>query len=94
MCPTILYIDGEIGTEEGAEPTVDAVGVIGELRRMVAFRIGLLGHDKHTLGAELDAEPASLASFFDNMYDAMRDLDAVSIQWLSPICHYPTSILH
>jgi hypothetical protein len=39
----------------------------------------MLGHDKYTLGAKLDAESASLASFLDDMYDAVRHLDSVSI---------------
>jgi hypothetical protein len=46
---------------------------------MVALGVGALRHDKHFLGAELDAESTSFASFFDDMNDAVWYLDAVSI---------------
>jgi hypothetical protein len=87
MRAPILDIDGEIGAEQGAESAVDAFGVINEFGRMVAFRIGALGHDQHTLGAELDTEAASLASFLNDVDNAVRHLDAVSIQGLSPVGH-------
>jgi hypothetical protein len=89
----VFYIDGKVGAQESTQPTVDAVGVIGKLRGMVAFRIGAFGHDQHTLRAELDAESASFASFLDDVNNAMGYLDAVPIQGLSPIRHIPPSIL-
>jgi hypothetical protein len=36
----VLYIDGKIGTEEGAQSAVDTVGIIDEFRRVIAFGIG------------------------------------------------------
>jgi hypothetical protein len=53
----------------------------------------MLGHDEDVLGTELDTEAASLAPFFNDVYDAVRDLDAVSIQWLSPVGHVRSSLL-
>jgi hypothetical protein len=90
----ILHIDGKVGAQESTQPAVDAFGVIGKLRGMVAFGIGALGHDQHTLWAELDAESASFASLLDDVNNAMGYLDTVPIQGLSPIGHIPPSILH
>jgi hypothetical protein len=61
---------------------------------MVALCVGALGHHKHMLGAELDAEAASFAPLLDDVHDAVRDLDAISIKGLSPISHGSSSILH
>ena len=61
---------------------------------MVALCVGALGHDKHMLGAELDAVAASFAPLFDDVHDAVRYLDAISIKGLSPISHGSSSILH
>jgi hypothetical protein len=54
----------------------------------------VLGHGKDAFGTELDTEAASFAPFFDDMDDAVRNLDAVPIQRLSPIGHVLSSILH
>jgi hypothetical protein len=92
MHPAILYENGKVRAEQGAQPTVDAQGVIGEHRGMVAFGVGLFGHDQCALRAELDTKTASLASFFNDVDDAEGNLDAFSIQRLSPKCHGPSSI--
>jgi hypothetical protein len=60
---------------------------------MVAFGVGLLGHDEHLLWAELDAKAASFAPFIDDMHDAKGHLDALSIKRLSPIGHSLPSLL-
>jgi hypothetical protein len=90
--PTILHIDGKIWAEQSAQPAIDAVSVTGQFRRMVAFGIGAFRHGKDILGAELDTKPAPLASIFDDMNNAVRHLDAVPIQGLSPVGHIPSSI--
>jgi hypothetical protein len=46
------------------------------------------------LGAEFNAEAASLAPFLDDVNDAVGYLDAIAIQRLSPKSHKPSSILH
>jgi hypothetical protein len=79
MHPPVLHKDGEIGAEESAQSTVDAMDVLNILGGMVALGVGALRHHQHLLGAELDAEPASFASFLDDMNDAVRYLDAVPI---------------
>jgi hypothetical protein len=94
LCPTVLHKDSEIRAEEGTQPAVDAVGIVNELRRMVAFGVGALRHNKHTLGTELNTETASFASFLDDVDDAVGYLDAIPIQGLSPIGHSPSQILH
>jgi hypothetical protein len=91
MWATVLDIDGEVGTEQRTEAAIDTLGVIGQLGRMVAFRVGALGHDQHTLGAELNAESASFAPFLDDVNNAVRHLNAVSIQGLSPVGHRSSS---
>jgi hypothetical protein len=52
----------------------------------------VLRYDKHILGAELNAETASFASFLNDVDDAVRHLDAVPIKRLSPINHGSSSI--
>jgi hypothetical protein len=69
------------------------MGVVYKLRGVVALGVRIFGHDEHTLGAKLDAESASFASFLDDVNDTMWYLDAVSVQGLSPISHVPSSIL-
>ena len=59
---------------------------------MVASGVGALRHDKHILGAELNAETASFASFLNDVDDAVGHLDAVPIKRLSPINHGSSSI--
>jgi hypothetical protein len=90
--PAIFYENGKVGAEQSAQPAVDAQGVIGDHGGMVAFGVGVLGHDQCALGAELDTETASLAPLLDDVNDAVGYLDAVSIQRLSPKCHGPSSI--
>jgi hypothetical protein len=77
--PTVFYIDGKVGAEQGAQPAVDAMGIIGQFRGMVPFRVGVLGHGEDELGTELDTESASFAPLFNDVDDAMGHLDAVSI---------------
>jgi hypothetical protein len=36
----ILYIDGEIGAEKGAQSAVDTMRIIDEFRRVVPFGVG------------------------------------------------------
>jgi hypothetical protein len=91
MGAPILDIDGEIGTEQGTKSAIDALCVVGQFGRVVAFRIGALGHDQHTLGAKLNAKAASLAPLLNDVDDAVRHLDAVSIQGLSPVGHCSSS---
>ena len=59
---------------------------------IMAFGVGALRHGEHALGAELDTEAASLTPFLKDVDDAMRHLDAISIQGLSPIGHSPSPI--
>jgi hypothetical protein len=92
--PTIGDIDREIGAEQGAEPAIDAMRVIDNFGGVVALGIRVLGHEQHALGTEFNAKPASLAPFLDDVDDAVRYLDAIAIQWLSPISHGPSCILH
>ncbi len=94
MRPTILHIDGKVGTEQGAQPAVDTVRTLGEFRRMIAFGVCALGHEQYALGTEFNAKAATFASFLDDVNDTVWYLDAISIQGLSPVCHDPTSILH
>jgi hypothetical protein len=91
MRTTIFDVNCEIGAEQGTESAIDALGIIGQLGRVVTLRIGALGHDQHTLGAELNAEAASFAPFVDDVNNAMRHLNAVSIQGLSPVGHRSSS---
>jgi hypothetical protein len=90
---TVFHIDGKVWTKQSAQSAVDAMGIVRQLRGMVALRVGSFGHDEHVLGAELDAKAASLASLVDNAHDAIGYLDAVAIQRLSPVGHGPPSIL-
>jgi hypothetical protein len=90
----IGYIDGEIRTEQGAQSTVDAVGMVYDLRGVVALSVGTLGNEQHVLRAKLDAEPTALAPFVDDVDETIRYLDTIPIQRLSPKAHDPTSILH
>jgi hypothetical protein len=87
----VFHIDGKIGAEQGAQPAVDARGIIGDGRGVVPFAVRMLGHDQDALGAELDAKTATFAPFLNDMNDATGHLDAVSIQGLSPISHSPSS---
>jgi len=61
--------------------------VIRDFGRVVPSGICADSHAYHPEWAELDAKAASLASFFDHMDNAMRHLDTISIQRLSPINH-------
>jgi hypothetical protein len=90
---TILYVNGKIGAEQGAQAAIDTVGLADQFRGVIAFCIGALGHGQHALGAELNTKAASFASFLNDVHKAMRHLDAISIQRLSPIRHDPSSIL-
>jgi hypothetical protein len=72
-------IDGKIWAQQGAEATVDALGVIHDLRRVVAFGVGALRHDKDLLGAELDTEAAALATILNNADNSAGNLDAFAI---------------
>jgi len=92
MHPAILYENGKVRTEQSAQPAIDAQGIVGDYRGMVAFGVGLFGHDQCALRAELDTKTASFAPFLDDVNDAVGNLDAVSIQRLSPKCHGPSSI--
>jgi hypothetical protein len=83
----ILHKDGKVRTEKGTQAAVDALGIVEQLGGMIAFGIGPFGHDEHVLGAELDAETAPLAPFLDDLNHAARNLDAITIQRLSPITH-------
>jgi hypothetical protein len=91
---TILDIDGKVRTEQGTQPTVDAVGAGGEFGGMIALGIRAMGHDEHTLGAELDTKTAALAPFLNDLNDAMGHANAIPIQWLTPVGHSPSSVLH
>jgi hypothetical protein len=88
--PTILHIYGKVGTEQSTQPAVDTVSILDQLWGMVAFGVGAFRHDENTLRAELDAIAASFAPFVNDVDDAMRNLDTVSIQRLSPIAHSPS----
>jgi hypothetical protein len=90
----VFYKDREIRTQQRAQSAIDAVSIVDEFRRMVTFRIGVLGHDERILGAKLNAKSAPFASFLDDVNDAARNLDAVPVQGLSPIGHVPSSIPH
>jgi isopentenyl phosphate kinase len=90
----VFHKDGEIRAEQSAQSAVDAVSIAGEFRRVIAFGVGAFGHDEYTLGAELDTKAAPLAPVFDDVDNAMRNLDAVPIQGLSPVGHIPSSIQH
>jgi hypothetical protein len=87
VSPAVLDKDGEIGAEQGTQATVDALGVVEQLGGMIAFGVGPFGHDEHVLGAELDAEATSFAPLLDDLDHAARNLDAITIQRLSPITH-------
>jgi hypothetical protein len=91
---TVLDIDGKVRAEQSAQATVDAVGACGKFRGVIAFGIRALGHDKHILGTELDTKAASLTPFLDDLDNAMGYPDAISIQWLTPVGHGPSSVLH
>jgi hypothetical protein len=88
----VFDIDGEIGTEQGAQSTVNATGIVCQFGWMIAFGVGVLRHDQHILGAEFNAKAASFAPFLDDMDDTVGHLDAVPVQGLSPIRHSPSSI--
>jgi hypothetical protein len=75
----IFDIDGKVGAEQGAQTAVDAVGIVGEFRGVVAFGVGAHRHDEHALGAELDTKAASFAPLLDDVDDTVGYLDAVSI---------------
>jgi hypothetical protein len=89
----VLNKDGEIGAEQGAQTAIDALGIIGQFGGMIALGVGAPGHNKHVLGAELDAVATALAPFLNDVNDAMGNLDLFSIQGLSPVAHSPSSIL-
>jgi hypothetical protein len=90
--PAIFDIDGEIRTEQGAQSTVNATGIVYQFGWMIAFGVGVLRHDEHILGAEFNTKAASFAPFLDDVYDTVGYLDAVPVQGLSPIRHSPSSI--
>jgi len=45
------------------------------------------------LGAKLNTKTASFTAVIDNMHDAVRNLDAVLVERLSPIGHGSSSAL-
>jgi hypothetical protein len=83
----VLHVNGKVGAEQGAQSTVDAVGVVDDLGWMIALAVGLLRHDQHVLRAELNAETTPLAPFLDDVDNTKRYLDPIPIQRLSPIGH-------
>jgi hypothetical protein len=49
--------------------------------------IGALGYNKHFSWTKFDTKPATLATFFDDMDDALRNSNAVFVQRLPPVFH-------
>jgi hypothetical protein len=54
---------------------------------MISFGICTGGNKKDFLGAKFNTKPASFTAVIDDMNDALRNQDAVSIKWLSPKSH-------
>ena len=52
---------------------------------MIAFGIGLLGHEENALGTEFYAEPATFAAFMEDVNDPAGDFDSIRIKGLSPV---------
>jgi hypothetical protein len=67
------------------------VKLVDDLRRVIAFRIGSLGYRQYVSGAELNTKTASFTPVIDDMHDTVCNLDAVSIERLSPIRHGSSS---
>jgi hypothetical protein len=91
---TVCHIDRKVRTEQSAEAAVDALDIFVDLGGVIALGVRLLGHDENALRAEFNAKAASLAALINDVNDAVRDLDALSIKGLSPVCHGSSSILH
>jgi hypothetical protein len=87
LCTTVFYVNRKIWAKQGAQAAVHAMEIVDDFRGMVPFGVRAVGHYKQMPGAELHAKTASFTSFFDDMNDAARYLDAISIQRLSPINH-------
>jgi hypothetical protein len=54
---------------------------------MIALGIGSLCHYKHLSWAEFNTESATLAAFFNDMDNAVRDSNTVFVKGLAPIFH-------
>jgi hypothetical protein len=61
---------------------------------MVSFRIRSRRHDQEATRTKLDTETTTFASFFDDMHNAMRDSNPITIERLSPGLHRTSSALH
>jgi ribosome-associated protein len=61
---------------------------------MVSFRIRSRRHDQEAARTKLDTETTTFASFFDDMHNAMRDSNPITIERLSPGLHRTSSALH
>ena len=52
---------------------------------MIAFGIGLPGHEKDAPGTEFHTEPATFAAFVDDVNNPAGDFDSILIKGLSPV---------
>jgi hypothetical protein len=87
LCSTVFYINSKIWAKQSAQAAVDTVKIVNDFGRVVPFGVRVIRHYKQMSWAELHTKTASFAAFFDDMDNAARYLEAISIQRLSPINH-------
>jgi hypothetical protein len=83
-----LYgINGELRTDDFAVMTVHALIRLLDRRRVISLAVEPWREVEDRLGAELDAVTAPLAAVFEDVDDAVGDLDLIGIQWNTPKGH-------
>ena len=91
MRSPILDVNGKVRAQQGAQAAMNTVQIIDDFGGMVSFGVRTLRHYQQMPRAELNTETASLASFLNDMHNAMGDLNSIPIERLSPIRHRTSS---
>jgi hypothetical protein len=89
-CSSLLClhgINGELGTDDFAVMAVHALVRFFDRWRVISLAVEPGREIEDRLGAELDAVTAPLAAVFEDVDDAMGDLNLLGIQWNTPKGH-------
>jgi hypothetical protein len=80
-------VNGEFGTNDFTKITVDALPLLGDQRRVIAFFVELRGFLEDLIGAEFNTKSAAFAAVFYNMQLPDRNGMGTGIQRQSPEFH-------
>jgi hypothetical protein len=89
----IFDINSKIRAEQSTQTTIYTLVIIDDLRRVIPFGVDALRNGEVALGAELNTKTAPLTTVIDDMHDTVSNLDAISVERLSPIGHGSSSAL-